>query len=112
MAKYKICERCGSALDYGESCNCPPESLDTIQKKETVYTFPPPLPAPGSFVHYSVVDAYRKLEPDIQQGSLVQVLPKVIEARPFEPTYTTFIRLGPLWQYCGQCPRGSIARIN
>jgi hypothetical protein len=23
MAKYKTCDRCGSALDFGESCTCP-----------------------------------------------------------------------------------------
>lgn len=120
MARCRTCEFCNASLDYGEVCDCrkpkeedekPFAPIQTV-KKVLFGADNAALPSPGSIVPKEVVEEYRKYETARIKNNYVQVLPKFSEeARESrgQPTYTTFVKIGPLWQYCGNCFWGEVS---
>lgn len=37
MAKYKVCKKCGAALDHGEVCDCEREERENREQKDVLY---------------------------------------------------------------------------
>ena len=118
-----FCDHCGASLDPGETCDCQRRPLEPEMRPVTYADWEAAedfykVAKPGDFVEERIVDTFRDSVPPVAMscGCLQAGEPYDTRYDPktgrWRNTYTTFVKKGFHWQYCGHCFIGSDTEVR
>lgn len=108
--QYRICSRCGCALDPGEICECKNKPI-TAPEKTVVKEVNK---EQNEYIPQEMIDTYlKKMRAVKNTGRYIQLEdPELFfdpDEKQYKPAYSTYVKFGPLgWLFLGKCFLGEL----